>query len=270
MSSLTVPGSVQGSQPFRRHGLGGWPSRLLEFLLSPACAGCGGSLPSLRQGSPTPPRICHGCLSRLKGPAHPRCSRCHAPRGTGLPEDRPCPECHKWPPVLVAARSAVVLAPPADKLVHALKYGGWPDLATTLADRMIEATRHTLDLTEGSVIAPIPTTPGRLRTRGYDQARLLALGVVERAGGTLVDALERRPGGVSQVALHPRERRANVDGVFSIRPGAESLIGGKHLVLVDDVLTTGATASAAATALEKGGAASVRLLTFARSLPEIG
>ena len=138
-----------------------------------------------------------------------------------------------------------------------------------MAEYLVEATRHLIDMSEGPPIVPVPTTPGRLRRRGYNQAQLLAQGVAGRSAGTVVDVLERRAEGVSQVALHPGERRANVDGAFSLRPGAESLISGKNLVLVDDVLTTGATASVAATVLETGGAATVRLLTFARSLPDI-
>ena len=253
-----------------RSAPGRWSSRLMEFLLPPACGGCAGSLPSVQHRREGNPQICPSCLTRLKPPAYPRCLRCHAPRGTGLSEDRACPECHSWPSVLVTARCAAVLAPPADKLVHALKYGGWPDLAGELAERMIESTRRTFDSILDLPLVPVPTTPRRLRRRGYNQARLLAKEVANRTGGTLIDALERGTEGMSQVALQPGERRTNVDGVFSLQPGAQSLIRGTHLVLVDDVLTTGATASAAATTLQGGGAATVRLLTFARSLPTGG
>ncbi len=245
-------------------------SRLLEFLLPPACAACGGSLAGAKARSGEVPRICDVCLTRLKSPAHPRCSRCDMPRGTGLPETRQCPECYEWPAVLVAARSAVVLIPPADRLVYALKYGGWPALATDFSDRMLGAIRNTSMLPTGLPVVPVPTTPRRLRARGYNQSRLLAQRVAERTDGQLTDALERRTEGVSQVALHPGERRANVDGAFSLRPGTESLIRDRHLVLIDDVLTTGATASAAASVLGDGGAATVFLLTFARSLPTEG
>lgn len=258
--------------------LASWGGRFLDLLLPPACAGCAGPLPGVSDQRIGPPRVCPGCRSRLKAPPHPRCPRCHAPRGTGLPEDRPCNECRDWPDILVASRSAVVLEPPADRLVHALKYGGWSGLARELGARTADLVR-TADLSAvgwtetGSAtpeevrIVPMPTTPGRLRARGYNQARLLAQEVAIRTGWTLVDALDRRGGGPSQVALPPEERRANVEGAFSPRAEARSHIRDKDLVLVDDVLTTGATASSAARSLGDGGARSVRLLTFARSLP---
>jgi ComF family protein len=244
-----------------------WGNRALYLLLPPACAACRGPLPSRSGTSAAAPRICPNCLARLREPPHPRCKRCGAPRGTGLPEDRPCNECRDWPDALVAAASATVLASPSDELVHALKYGGWPGLAADLGARMARLLPSLAPRGEEALVVPVPTTPGRLRVRGYNQARLLAEEVAHRSGMTLVDALERRDGGRSQVALHPDERRANVEGAFSVRPEARSLIRNASLILVDDVLTTGATASAAARSLGEGGAAAIRLLTFARALP---
>jgi len=147
---------------------------------------------------------------------------------------------------------------------------GRPGLAEDLADRMVRDVGGALSLDEGVRLVPVPTTPGRLRGRGYNQARKLACGVAARVGGQVVDVLERIQEGVSQVSLARTERRNNVDGVFYLRAGDESLVGGQHLVLVDDVLTTGATACAAATAtaLRDGGAETVQLLAFARALAE--
>jgi len=119
----------------------------------------------------------------------------------------------------------------------------------------------------GVGIVPVPTTARRLRERGYNQAKVLADGVARLTGGRCLDALRRRDGGESQVALHPEERRANVKGAFLLRDSSVERILRRDLVLVDDVLTTGATAGAAAEALEGGGARSVTLLTFARALP---
>lgn len=118
------------------------------------------------------------------------------------------------------------------------------------------------------VIVPIPTTPGRLRARGYNQAEILAREVALEWNTDLLDALVRREGGESQVALHPDERRANVQGAFLLREGAAERVRNREVILVDDVLTTGATASAAAEVLGAAGAGSVSLLTFARALPE--
>ncbi len=234
--------------------------RLLHLLLPPACAGCEAPL-SLKGG-----RVCPRCRTRLKEPPHPRCPRCHAPRGTGLPASRPCPECSEWPDVLIRARAAVLMAPPADSLVHQLKYGGWPELAPFIAARMARAFPR-VELSAGSLVVAVPTTPSRERERGYNQAELLAECVAEAFGLPLVKALTRVDGGETQVALHRHQRRSNVEGVFRPVDARRVEVRGSPVLLVDDVLTTGATAGAAALVLEAMGARDVHLLTFARSLP---
>jgi ComF family protein len=157
----------------------------------------------------------------------------------------------------------VILDEVAGALVHALKYRGWNGLADFMARMMVP------DVPRGHphpVVVPVPTTPWRRRTRGYNQAALLAEGVARRTTLLLVEAL-RRGEGRTQVDLGPRERASNVRGAFTLAEDLRSLIRGREVILVDDVLTTGATAMAAARALESGGVARVRLLTFARSLP---
>jgi len=116
-------------------------------------------------------------------------------------------------------------------------------------------------------VVPVPTTRLRVRRRGYNQALLLARSVAERLGLDLVEALLRTRGGATQVALHPSQRRANVRGAFQAREEAFPGLRGVHVLLVDDVLTTGATAVAAATELALAGVSEVTLLTYARALP---
>ena len=158
---------------------------------------------------------------------------------------------------------------PADALVHALKYGGWPELADELATWMVRLVHAEPRLFRGRAIVPVPTARARVRARGYNQVRVLAEAVRRGIDGTLVDALVRREGGGSQIALHPGERRANVLGAFSLssRREVSQAIRDRDVLLVDDVLTTGATAGSAAEALGSGGARSVVVLTFARALP---
>lgn len=234
--------------------------RVLHLLLPPACAGCEDPL-SRHEG-----RVCPRCRTRLRGPSHPRCERCHAPRGTGLPPGRPCPECLEWPAVLELARSAVVLAPPADSLVHALKYDGWRELAPFLGERMVRALEPSLR-GEAQVVVPVPTTARRRRERGYNQAELLAKHLAPRLERPLAQALVRRDDGHTQVALQRRERMDNVRTAFEPRSAEAREVQGRRVLLVDDVLTTGATAGAAALTLAEMGAAGIVLVAFARSLP---
>jgi len=175
--------------------------------------------------------------------------------------------CRDWPSALSFARHAHVLAPPADTLVHALKYQGWRELAGPMAEAMARAPLPQCPREARRTVVPVPTTAARVRTRGYNQALLLAEGVARQLGLELLEGLRRQRGSVTQVALHPSERRANVRGAFAVREDADSRLRGAHVLLVDDVLTTGATAVAAAMELARVGVSEVTLLTYARALP---
>jgi len=162
-----------------------------------------------------------------------------------------------------------VLRPPANALVHGLKYDGWSGLARFMGERMARsAIPHELD-SGPYLIAPIPTTRRRARSRGYNQARLLAEAVADEVHMPLIDALERLNRGATQVGLHPAERRANVKRAFTVRADARATLTGARVLLVDDVLTTGSTAMEAARPLVEAGATQVFLSTFARALPYV-
>jgi ComF family protein len=118
-----------------------------------------------------------------------------------------------------------------------------------------------------ALVVPVPTTARRVRQRGYNQAELLADAFSSVLGLGVVGAIRRTGGGATQVALHPSQRRANVKGVFGARARFFRRVRGVHVLLVDDVLTTGSTAAAAATELARMGASGVTLVTFARALP---
>ncbi|MYI23432.1 MAG: ComF family protein, partial [Gammaproteobacteria bacterium] len=113
----------------------------------------------------------------------------------------------------------------------------------------------------------VPTSSAHRRRRGYDQAELLARALAGRTGLAFAHLLERRRQKRTQVSLQPQQRMANVRDAFSLRPGADRLHGGGNVLLVDDVLTTGATARAAAETLVRAGVSRVALVTFARALP---
>lgn len=179
-----------------------------------------------------------------------------------------CRACADWPEALTRARHAVVLAPPADALVHALKYEGWRELAPEMGAAMARVVRSAGAASEPLVVTPVPTTDRRLRARGYNQAALLAGALARALDLRLLETLRRTRGGATQVALHPSQRRANVKGVFAVREAVSAHVEGAHVLLVDDVLTTGATAGAAATELARVGVSRVTLVTYARALPQ--
>lgn len=239
--------------------LAGWAQDVLDLLLPPGCAACKTWLP----GGRAAPLICGRCRSRLRVAAWPRCPRCHFPRGARRADAPDCLECRDWPPALTAARWAYVLRPPADDLVHALKYEGWSELADLMGDALVELAGSASE----PIVVPVPTTVRRLKRRGYNQAELLARRLACGRRLRLVRALERAGEGRSQTTLAPTERRENVRGAFVPVESAGRLVSGTDVLLVDDVLTTGATACEAAGALAAMGAASVTLVAFARALP---
>ena len=159
-----------------------------------------------------------------------------------------------------------MLAPPADDLVHALKYEGWPELAPLMASAMTPLAVP--NECGRALVAPVPTSQRRLRARGYNQAGLLAECYASASSLALEELLVRRGGSASQTSLHPSERRANVANAFSLAAGAGAVLEGAHVLLIDDVLTTGETACEAAETLVGAGAARVPLVAYARALPD--
>jgi ComF family protein len=181
-----------------------------------------------------------------------------------------CRACAEWPPYLRAVRSAFVMGDAVRPLVHALKYRGWSAAADPMAARMAALPWPEDVRDEAPVVVPVPTTRSRLRERGYNQAALLADALARRTGRAFdPQTLERTRETGSQTALHPGERRANVAGAFTVPAGREGAVAGRHVLLVDDVWTTGATALACAAALVGAGARVVSVATFARVFPEL-
>ncbi|HSM36265.1 MAG TPA: ComF family protein [Longimicrobiales bacterium] len=243
-----------------------WPllRGLAELVFSPVCLGC--DAPVLPAADT--PLVCARCRARMPPPAAPRCRRCDAPLVlSGRAAGATCTDCDGWEGALTRAVSACVLQPPADRLVHRLKYGGWRALAGPMADLMARALPRVGRAGDAGepVLVPVPTTRTRLRARGYDQASLLAAALARRASLRAVGALERTVSRGSQTALQPSARRANVAGVFRPTPAMDP-IRGRRVLLVDDVLTTGATAGECARVLAEAGAADVALVSFARAL----
>jgi ComF family protein len=207
--------------------------------------------------------LCGACWSKLSFIAPPYCARLGIP----FPFD-PGPgtlsmEAIADPPPYGRARAAVRFDETARVLVHAFKYGDRLDLAPLLGRWMANAGR---ELTrEADLIVPVPLHWRRQWARRFNQSALLA-DVVAKASGLPVShrALKRLKATAQQVGLARTERAANVQGAFGVRSDARGEVKGARLVLVDDVLTSGATTEACTRALLRAGAAGVDVLVFAR------
>ena len=148
-------------------------------------------------------------------------------------------------------------------VVHELKYAGRRRAAGRLAEALLEDPAVRVLVETSDVLVPVPLHPRRLRERGFNQAALLAAEVAQRAARpACADALVRRLDTRTQAGLSAAARRKNVRDAFVVRRRAA--VDGRVVTLVDDVLTTGATALACARRLEEAGAREVRLLTVAR------
>lgn len=211
--------------------------------------------------------MCRACRARLRAPEAPVCARCGAPaRLTGSPGGPTCRECARWPVAIRAARAACILQPPADRFVHQLKYRGWRALAGPMAEAMARVRLPDDAAREATVVVPVPTTRKRLRRRGYNQAELLARAFAGRTGRRCLRLLVRSGEADTQTRLQPLERAANVADAFTIAPEARTQVVAQHLLLVDDVMTTGATAGECARVLVQQGARCVTVVTFARAV----
>jgi ComF family protein len=212
-------------------------ARALDAAFPATCPGCG------REGAP----ICNACLPALD-------ARLDQPPGVliGMPIDLPYPLLQlEWcAPFVGVVRDAL----------HAIKYRGERRLAGPLGAAV--ARRWAMAGAGGDLIVPVPVHATRARQRGYDQAQLIAEVAARHLALPHARLLERHVETVAQFELDRRERATNVQGAF--RLVAPQSLGGRWVVLVDDVMTTGATLSACAAVLMEAGADGVSALTVAR------
>lgn len=242
----------------RRDGVRRLSARIasrLDLLLPPGCAVCGVGV------APGPP-LCGVCASRLPIVPRPHCPRCGAPTTSAL-DAGTCELCDSWPTGLSAAASAVLHMPPADLLVAGLKYRGWTALAPVLGRLMVEPLKR-LAGNQPAVLVPVPLDPFHHRRRGFNQAALLATELSRATGLPSVEALGRRSASRRQAGSGRKQRVENVHGAFYWRPTARVPAG--NIILIDDVLTTGATAAACTIVIVEAGYDCRGVVTFARAV----
>jgi ComF family protein len=203
--------------------------------------------------------LCDACVVRFAQPCH-RCALCALP----LPEGAAvCGACLRVPPPLDACHAAVAYAYPWSGLVARFKFSGEPGWAAALAQRMARAPGVAQELERSDLLLPMPLAPRRLAERGFNQALLLARALArDKVEAQLL--LRLRETG-SQTALERKARERNVDGAFGIDPPRAGELRGAAVLLVDDVMTSGASLHAAARAVRQAGARRVAAVVLART-----
>jgi ComF family protein len=227
---------------------------LLDFLLPRLCVFCGGGVAEGAEAA-----VCPACEDRLEWLASPLCPRCGRVFGSREGTDHLCGPCQTEPPSFARARAAVLSEEPVVEEIKKVKYGRRMDLLPVLqAWLRIPACRELAAAAD--LVAPVPLHKGRLQERGFNQALLLARAFPEvpLAREALIRVRHTDP----QSGLNPKQRRENVRGAFAA-PRPERLKG-KHILLIDDVYTTGATVKECARVLRQAGALEVSVLTVAR------
>lgn len=237
-----------------------------DALVSTARAALDVALPTLCISCREPVEgdgLCPACWSRLSFIAKPYCPRLGIPFVYDPGPDLLSMEAIANPPAYHRARAAVRYDDIARDLVHGLKYQDRTDLAPAMGRWMAHAGRELLN--DADALVPVPLHWKRGWSRRYNQSGALARVIEKQSGvGTIGDALLRVRPTQQQVGLSRTERASNVQGAFGVAKEKKSRVAGKRIVLVDDVLTSGATADACARALLRAKAASVDVLVFAR------
>jgi len=207
-------------------------------------------------------QLCPSCLQSVKSNIPPFCALCsrHLPHYT---DDGLCGSCRGQPRHYDRAWGSCQYNEPMSLLLHSFKYGGRTSLRRTFLELMTSFidTYH-VPLEQFDAVCPIALHPVRLRERGFNQSELLSEGLCRHYGLThKPHLLVRKQATQTQALLDQKQRWTNLEGAFRINPS--EIPGDKSILLVDDLLTTGATADAAAASLKEAGAAYVGVLTLA-------
>ena len=270
-SSQSDPG-VDGDTPPAAYGgnqLRRAASLVVDLVLPIRCVTCG----QVVQGDTG---FCPECWSGLDFLVGPGCARCDLPLPLAQGDGALCGGCMAAPPPYHRVLSPLAYGPAARSVVMRFKYGRRIGQARLMARLMgppvaALAAASSAEFGVQPMLVPVPLHRWRLWWRGFNQAAVLAQQLAQDQHLPLgVDALVRQRSTASMRGLGRAARERAVRGAFAIHPARSAAISGRHIILVDDVLTTGATAAACVRCLLGAGAARVSVATFARALPGRG
>jgi len=257
MTSLLSSGTAAAKNALGRlREMGG---TLLDWVYPPHCVHCGAPLAASGRRL-----LCADCEvkleeSRITGAI---CSTCGMPLPGGA-DDADCGLCRQGAQTFDVGRSLFGYAGPAGALVRCFKYRGAYHLGAAVVEDFVEKDWLPEDIGSVDCAVPVPLHPRRRRERGYDQARLLAEAFCRKWRWDIRSrAIRRTRYTEQQTGQNRRDRWLNVNGAFDAR---RRDVEGLHILLIDDVMTTGATASACAAAVGKAGAERVSVLTLTRA-----
>lgn len=226
----------------------------LDFLLPPRCTGC--SVKVAGHGF-----LCSECWQNLQPLSAPFCKTCALPFEFETEDESLCASCMASPPDFDWARAAVLYEDLGRSLVLQLKHSG----TSAVVPVMVQMMSTALMGREYDVVVPVPLHRSRFIQRRFNQSILLAKRLAQHTDHPVAAfALKKKKATESQGGLNRKERFRNVGGVFKVLDEQKASIAGKRVLLVDDVLTTGATASSCSKALKKAGAVEVGVIAFAR------
>lgn len=224
---------------------------LAELVVPPSCFAC-----SSRSLTP----LCHGCATAIEPIEDPVCPVCGRPT---VHDVEMCARCRAHRPAFDKARALTVYDFPMREAIIGMKSQQGRGLADFLAPRLNAS--FSAEFAGADALTYVPVTPGRLHKRGFNQARELAEAAGSLSSRPVVDALRMVRAVKDQGQLSIDKRQANMEDAFAIK-GDLQTIRGKRLILIDDVITTGATVSACSAALKNAGAGYVTVITLAQAV----
>lgn len=253
--------AVPEQSVFAASDLGRWVVRTVaDLLFPPECLTC-------RTLVADPGLLCSACWERIHFIAGPVCVQCGTPFELDLGPETTCAVCIASPPKYDQARSVMIYDDASKQLVLAFKYRDRLDGARSYATWMLRAAAPLLD--KADVIVPVPMHHWRRISRKYNQAAVLAQSLGTLSGKPVWPMVLRQTRAThGQKGLSGTARRRSVAGAFEIRDSSKAQIRGKRVLLIDDVLTTGATVDACAGVLRRAGASGVDVATLARVVRE--